>query len=320
MKVMTHDAQLGSGLAYAVLAAMTFGLSGTLASPLMAAGWSPAAVVVVRVLTGGVALAVPALLALRGRWHLLRREAGLVAAYGVICIGFTQFAYFSAVRHMEVGVALLIEYAAPVVVLGWLWAREGQRPSRTTALGAVLAIAGLVLVLDLFSGASVSLPGVAWGLGAMLGCAVYFVLSARPAAVPGVVLASGGMLLGGLLLGVAGLVGLVPLYAGAGSVAFRGVEVAAWIVLLAIGVVTCGLAYLFGILGSRRLGSRLASFVALLEVVVALVVAWLLLGEAIGPVQLLGGVGILGGVVLVRLGEPRRRPVPHGDVDALVHV
>lgn len=320
MKVMAHDTRLGPGIAFAVLAAMTFGLSGTLATPLMAAGWSPAAVVVVRVLTGGLALAVPAALALRGRWHLLRREAGLIAAYGVICIGFTQFAYFSAVRHMEVGVALLIEYAAPVVVLGWLWAREGQRPSRTTALGAVLAIAGLVLVLDLFSGASVSVPGVAWGLAAMLGCAVYFVLSARPSVMPGVVLASGGMLVGGLLLGLAGLVGLVPLYAGAGSVSYRGVEVAAWLVLLTIGVVTCGLAYLFGILGSRRLGSRLSSFVALLEVVVALVVAWALLGQAVGPVQLLGGLGILAGVVLVRLGEPPRRPVPHHLAEPLVHV
>ncbi|GGO85886.1 membrane protein [Nocardioides phosphati] len=320
MKAVAHDTSFGPGLAYSVLAALSFGLSGTLATPLMAAGWSPAAVVVVRVLIGGVALALPAAFALRGRWHLLREEAALVASYGVVCIGFTQFAYFSAVTHMEVGIALLIEYAAPVVVLGWLWLRDGQRPSRTTALGALIAVAGLVLVLDLFSGASVSLPGLAWGFGAMLGCAVYFVLSARPAALPGVVLASGGMLLGGALLGLAGLAGLVPLHAGAGSVAFRGVAVAAWLVLLAIGVVTCGLAYLFGILGSRRLGSRLASFVALLEVVVALAMARLLLGQAVGPVQLVGGLGILAGVVLVRLGEPARRPEPLADVDQLVHV
>lgn len=296
------------GMGYSVLAAMTFGLSGTLATPLLVAGWSPAAVVVVRVFIGACALAVPAVLALRGRWHVLRDDAGLVAAYGVICVGFTQLAYYSAVSHMEVAVALLIEYAAPVVVLGWLWFRYGQRPSRTTALGALLAVVGLVFVLDLFSGASVSVPGIAWGIGAMLGCAVYFVLSARETKLPGVALAAAGMLLGGLLLGLSGLLGLVPMYVGAGSVSFRGLEMPAWLPLLAIGVVTSGLAYLFGILGSRRLGSRLASFVALLEVLVALVVAWVVLGQSVGPVQLLGGLGILAGVVLVKLGEPAVAP------------
>lgn len=301
------------GLGYSFLAALTFGLSGTLASPLLAAGWSPAAIVVVRVLVGATALAVPAVMALRGRWHLLRADAGLVAAYGIICVGFTQLAYYSAVSHMEVAVALLIEYAAPVVVLGWLWFRYGQRPSRTTALGALLAVVGLVFVLDLFSGASASVPGMAWGIAAMLGCAVYFVLSARETNLPGVVLAAAGMLLGGLLLGLAGIAGIVPMYVGAGSVSFRGMEVPAWLPLLAIGVVTSGLAYLFGILGSRRLGSRLASFVALIEVVVALVVAWALLGQSVGLVQLVGGLGILAGVVLVKLGEPAPAAVPVDD-------
>lgn len=293
------------GLGFSLLAAVTFGFSGTLASPLLDAGWSPAAVVLGRVLVGGSILLVPTVRALRGRWALLRQEIGLVVGYGVIVVAFTQFAYFSAVDHMDVAVALLVEYVAPVAVLGWLWLRHGQRPTGITAAGAAVAVLGLVLVLDLFSGADVSAPGIAWGLAAMTGCAVYFVLSARPSELPGVALAGTGLLLGAAALGLAGLVGLLEMRAVGGDVTFRSVEVPWFVPMLLVGLVATALAFSFGIAGSRRLGSRLASFVALLEVVAAVVIAWALLGEAPGPVQLLGGLGILAGVVLVKLGEPR---------------
>ena len=293
------------GLGLSFLAAVTFGFSGTLASPLLQAGWSPATVVLGRVLVATLVLLVPTLRALRGRWGILREEARLVVAYGAVGVAFTQFAYFSAVAHMDVAVALLVEYVAPVAVLAWLWLRHGQRPTRVTALGAAVAIAGLVLVLDLFSGADASIPGIAWGLAAMAGCAVYFVLSARPSALPAVALAGSGMAVGAVVLAACGTAGLLEMSTGASTVSFRSLDVPWWVPLALVGLESTSLAYMFGIAGSRRLGSRLASFVALLEVVAALAVAWVLLGQAPAPVQLLGGAGILAGVVLVKLGEPR---------------
>jgi drug/metabolite transporter (DMT)-like permease len=77
-----------------------------------------------------------------------------------------------------------------------------------------------------------------------------------------------------------------------------------WVVVAVLGVVTAGFAYVWGIAGTRGLGARLASFVALSEVLAALVFAWLLLGEVPRGVQLLGGVLVLAGVVAVRRGEP----------------
>ena len=73
--------------------------------------------------------------------------------------------------------------------------------------------------------------------------------------------------------------------------------------LVALGLVTAALSYVAGIAAGRRLGSRLASFVALLEVVASVCWAWLLLDELPGSVQLLGGLLILAGVVAVKLGE-----------------
>ena len=89
-----------------------------------------------------------------------------------------QLCYFYAVSYLQVSVALLLEYTAPVAVVVWLWLRHGHRPSVLTVLGAAIAAGGLVLVLDVVSGAELSTVGVLWALGAMVGAATYFVISA----------------------------------------------------------------------------------------------------------------------------------------------
>ncbi|ATL66694.1 EamA family transporter [Nocardia terpenica] len=308
MAAMTHDApvvnRLRTGLFLALLSASSFGLSGALARGMMDAGWSPAAVVAARVLVGGVALLPIALRQLRGDWDLLRRNAGLILAYALIAVAGTQLAYFYAVAHMAVGAALLIEYTAPIVVIGWLWARHGQKPGRATVLGAALGVAGLVLVLDLRSGVGASWVGAAWALAAMFGAAVYFVLSARNSdGLPGTVLAAGGLLLGGVVLLLAGAAGIAPLHAGTGPAVFADFTAPWWLPLLALGVITAALAYASGIAATRLLGSRLASFAALIEVVAAIVYAWVLLAQTPRPIQFVGGALILVGVVTVRTGE-----------------
>src|SRR6476661_5434442 len=178
MSAMTHDtlqparrpgspsgSSLGPGLVLAVVSAVSFGLSGALARGLLDVGWTPAAVTLVRVGLAATVLAPVVVVSLRGRWSLLRRHAPLVVVYGVLAVAGAQFCYFAAIQHMQVGPAILIEYTAPAAVVGWLWVRHGQRPGRLTLVGAVLAAAGLVLVLDLLSGADLSLAGVLWALG-----------------------------------------------------------------------------------------------------------------------------------------------------------
>ena len=311
---MTHDvteprsvpagSRLGAGLGFAVVSAMAFGLSGALAKGLLDAGWSAGAAVAVRVTIAALVLVVPAVVSLHGRWGLLRGNLPLVAGYGLVAVAGCQLAYFNAVDHMQVGVALLIEYTAPVAVVTWLWLRHGQRPGLLTLVGAAVAAAGLVLVLDLLSGADLSALGIAWALLAMVGAAVYFVLSAsEDNGLPPIVLAAGGLVLGAVALLVAGLAGVVEMTWSTKAVEYDGVTVAWWLPLLGLGVVTAAVAYVTGIAASRRLGSRLASFAALLEVLFALVFAWLLLGELPRGVQFLGGALILAGVVVVKLGE-----------------
>ena len=148
---MTHDtARVGipvSGWLLAAVSAASFGLSGAVGRGVMDAGWSAAAAVAVRVLLGAAVLIPVAVVQLRGRWHLVRRNLPLMAVYGAVPVAGCQLAYFTAVKHVPVGVALLIEFTAPVAVVGWLWLRRGERPTRLTVVGAAL---GVQLAVDDF--------------------------------------------------------------------------------------------------------------------------------------------------------------------------
>jgi len=320
---LTHDqrrARTTSGLLLALASAASFGMSGVLARGLLDTGWSAGAVVTLRIAIAALVLVVPAVLALRGRWGLVRANAGLVAVYGVAAVAGAQLCYFYAVTHLQVSVALLLEYTAPVAVVLWLWLRHGHRPSGLTVLGAAIAAGGLVLVLDVISGADLSVVGVLWALGAMVGAATYFVISAdEDNGLPGIVLAAGGLVVGGTVLVLAGAAGLVPFRASTGQAVYDGQGVPWWWPVLALGLVTAAFAYVTGIEAGRRLGSRLASFVALGEVLASLVFAWVLLDELPRQVQLVGGLLVLAGVVVVKLGEARAplaaQPVPVPDTE-----
>jgi drug/metabolite transporter (DMT)-like permease len=306
---MTHDmtsSRTATGLLLAFASATTFGMSGVLARGLIDTGWSAGAAVTVRTVIAATVLLVPGVLALRGRWHLVRANAGLITVYGIAAVAGAQLCYFYAVTYMQVSVALLLEYTAPVAVVLWLWLRHGHRPSGLTILGAAIAAGGLVLVLDVVSGADLSTVGVLWALGAMVGAATYFVISADESnGLPGISLAAGGLLVAGVVLGAAGALGLLPIRTSTDPAVYDGHAVPWWLPVLALGLVTAAFAYVTGIAAGRRLGSRLASFVALGEVLAAVVFAWLLLGELPRGIQLAGGLLVLAGVVVVKLGEGR---------------
>jgi drug/metabolite transporter (DMT)-like permease len=303
---MSHAHARGAGLALAVLSAATFSTSGSFARSLIDAGWSPAAAVAARLSAAALMLAVPAALSLRGRWHVLRRNSAMVTWYGIVAVASGQVCYFNAVQHLSVGVALLLEYLGMILVVGWLWIRHGQAPRRMTAAGSVVALIGLMCVLDLAGGGRLDPVGVLWGLAAALGLATFFVLSAEgDPDLPPLAVAGAGLTIGALvLLGLGGL-GALRMTATFGTVAFAGHRVS-WVFPVAgLSLVAAVIGYVAGIAAARSLGPKLASFVGLTEVVFAVLFAWLLLGQFPTRMQLLGGVLIVAGIVLVHLDESR---------------
>lgn len=292
------------GLIFAILSAMTFATSGSLAKGLLDTGWSPGAAVTWRVGVASLVLLGPAALMMRGRWHLMRRGWVSMVLFGLLAVAACQLTYFLAVERISVAVALLLEYLGIILVVTWLWVRHGQRPRPLTIIGAAVAIAGLTFVLDVFGAVQIDLIGVLWGLCAAVGLAAYFLVSAdQTTGLPPLVLATGGLTVGTLALIAAGLVGLVPMTTATADVQLANTAVPWWVAILLIGLVAAAFAYAAGIPATRRLGSKLASFVGLTEVLFAFMWAWILLGQMPATIQFAGGALILTGVILVKLDE-----------------
>lgn len=306
-------ALLVAGLLVALLSAVTFGSSGAVGKSILNAGWTPAAAVTVRILVGALVLAGPAVWSMRGRWHLLRRRGTWVhlGIFGVLAVAGCQLFYFLAVTELSVGVALMLEYLGPILVVLWLWLAHGQQPRRLTLVGTGLAVVGLLLVLDVLGDAQVSMLGVLWGLLAAIGLATFFVVGADDSTgLPPVAFAALGMAVGGVVLGLAGVTRLVPFEVSTADVTVAGQLLPWWVPVVWLGLVAAAIAYGTGIVASRALGAKLASFVGLSEVLFAVLWAWLLLGEMPATVQLLGGALIVAGVVAVKADERPGTPAP----------
>jgi len=290
-----------AGLAIAVLAALSFGMSGAFVKPMLEAGWSPAAAVTARALVGGVILLPIALVAVRGKWHAVWRGRWRILAMGLIGVAGTQLVYFAAVQRIPVSTAILVEYLAPLLLVGFVWATSKRMPKVVVLIGSVVSVGGLVLVVSPGGGESLDLLGLVFAGLAAVGCAIYYVIAAKPSdGVPPVALAGFGLMVGGIALGLVGLTGLVPFTATFGTIDLLGSPAPWWVPLLIVGVVATAFAYFASITASGMLGSRLASFAGLLEVIAAAVYAWILLGEGMTLLQLLGGGLILVGIAFVR--------------------
>ena len=300
-----HRSFSNLGLALSLLSCAAFGTSGSFAASLIAAGWTPGAAVTGRVAIAAVVLTAPALLQLRSQrptWA----SARTLLIYGVLAVAGAQLCFFNAVSHLSVAVALLVEYSGILLVVGWGWARHGHRPRRRTAAGGGIALIGLVLVLNLAGSQHLDLVGLLWALGAAVGLASYFVLTAEiDGSAPPLVMAWGGLAVGAVVLGLAAAAGALPMHASGADVTLFDRHVSWLVPVLGLSIVAAVLAYVTGIAGVRLLGAKLASFVGLTEVLFAVVFAWLLIGQRLELVQLAGGVLVVAGIALVRLDEMR---------------
>nr|BFE60538.1 EamA family transporter [Dactylosporangium thailandense] len=297
-----HDARGrgAAGLGLAVLGSAMFGTSGVFADALMATGWTPGALVTYRIAIAALVLTPFALWSLRGRFGLLRSALGEVLAFGAVAVAGCQLFFFNAVQRLDVGVALLLEYGGILLVVAWAWLRHGQRPRRLTVAGSVAALAGLLLVLNP-AGGGLDPVGVLWGILAGTGLAVYFVMASRgEGALPPIALAWAGMVVGALGLAVFDVTGLLPLRTSAADVTLLDRAMPWPVPIAGLAVIAAALAYATSIAATRLLGAKVASFVGLLEVLFAVLFAWLALGQRPGGWQLAGGVVVLAGIALVR--------------------
>lgn len=300
-----------SGVWLTVASGLAFASSGPLAKSVLAAQWSPGAILAVR-LTGAAAvvLTVAALADLR-ELRESPRHVRTIAAFGIVAVAGVQATFFLSLQYLQVGVALMIQFLAPVVVIAWDWAVRRRRPSARTLTGAAVALAGAALVIDVFHGEGLSPAGLGWAALSMLCNAAFFLLSARTSdSLSPVTLLGAGMGVAALTAWALGLTAVLPLEFGAGTATLAEHRLPVWAALALLIAISTVVAYLCGVAGAARIGSTLMSLVLLSEVLFAVVLARILLGEAIAPVQMAGGVLLVGGIALARSGAGGRATTP----------
>ncbi|MFF8033113.1 MULTISPECIES: DMT family transporter [unclassified Streptomyces] len=309
------DRRKGVGLGLALLSAMAFGGSGVAAKPLIEAGLDPLHVVWLRV-AGAALVMLP--LAVRHR-GLLRRRPGLLAGFGLLAVAGVQACYFAALSRIPVGVALLVEYLAPALVLGWVRFVQRRPVTRAAAVGVVLAVGGLACVVEVWSGLGFDALGLLLALGAACCQVGYFVLSDQggdgdEAPDPLGVIAY-GLLIGAAVLTVVARPWSMDRTVLTGSAEMDGTPVAALALLAWIVLVATVVAYVSGVIAVRRLSPQVAGVVACLEAVIATVLAWVLLGERLSAPQIVGGVVVLAGAFIAQSSAPAKgleEPVASG--------
>lgn len=290
----------GLGLVIGLLSALSFASSGSFMKPLMEAGWSIGATLLLRMGGAALILAPALILAIRRRPRFLATHGLLILAFGLTGVAGCQIFYFAALQRMPVAMALLIQYLAPVLLVALAWIRTRRAPSRLVLAGSALAIVGLVLVVDI-AGASFDLVGTLFALAAAACTAAYFLIAEKSGDdIPPLALASGGLITGALLMGFLVGTGLFAFTAPPVDVALAGFVVPWYVPILWVIVVATAGGYAFGVRAGSMLGSRVASFVGLTEVLFAVLIAWLVISEVPTAMQAVGGVLILAGVVLVR--------------------
>lgn len=295
-----HGARLALGLS--VSAAIASSISGPFGKSLILSGWSTSGVLLSRTVLATLVLLPPAI------WFVVRRGTGLrgnssgIVLLGTIGIAGTSMCYYNAVAALPVGVAMIVLYISPVLVLAWLWLRHGERPAARTLLGAAVAIGGLSLVVAAMGIDRPPSPaGLGWAAGGALCVATYFLTSDRmTASIPPVTLACAGLAVASVTLGAVALVGLLPIRVSRDLVHLGGGPVSPAVPLAIVVCVSTVYVYVAGFTAVSVLGARVTSFVALAEPIAALGFAWVLLGEVPQPLQLVGAGLVVAGVVLIR--------------------
>lgn len=294
-----------TGYVLYVIAAALFALNGTVAKSILLTGIDPARLSQLRVTAAFLILLAVVALTRRDRLRIRRDEIWVLLAYGVLGVAMTQWLYFVAIELLPVGIALLIEFTAPIMVALWFHFGLRHPTPRIVWLGLVIAMVGLALVAQVWQGFTLNAIGVAAAFGAAAALALFFLLGdaqvRRPDPRDPVSLTMWGFGAAALfwalvqpwwsfpwdaLSGVGYPLGTdgaaVPIWALSTFMVILGTVVPFWLILVSL----------------QHIRASQASVIGMTEPLLASLIAWIALGEVLTPLQLVGAVVVLVGVYL----------------------
>ena len=281
----------------AAAGAAMFGLNASLARYLLDDGVDPARLAQLRsmgswlLLLAGLGLARPELL------RVDRRELPSLLLLGTVGLAGVHAAYFLAIERLEIGVAVTIEYLAPLLLLVWLRVAHGRRLPRGLWGAVALSVAGCFLVVRAYEPGDLDAVGVIAAFAAAVTYVVYMVGSERAGQVQAP---------------------LTTLFWAFGFASVLWAIVTPWWsfpfaeldstrnVLLGLGVIVVGtlLPFVCMVSALRHVPASRVAAVATLEPVLAAFFGWLVHDEALTAVQLAGGLAVVAAVGWVQAHRP----------------
>ncbi|MFA1550128.1 DMT family transporter [Actinomadura chokoriensis] len=291
-----------TGLGLAVVSSVCFGTSGPFGKALIEAGLGPLQAAWLRITVAALVL-VPLAAVLRGRAMLrgLRPHARTLVLYGLTGVAGCQALFFVAASRLPVGVAILLEFSGPVIVLGWLRVVRRAPVHTAAAAGVVIAMTGLALVVRVWEGLSLDPVGLAAGLGAAACQAGYFLIVERlTGRVDPLAITSAGSVVAALALAGLAAPWALPWDVLPAQVPVAGHTAPGWTLVAWIAVVSTVLAYLAGVAGLQRLSVQVGGAICYTEAVAAALIAWAVLGERLTPLQMTGGAIVLTGAYIAQ--------------------
>jgi drug/metabolite transporter (DMT)-like permease len=294
-------------LGYAMVLAATcmWGINGTVSKGILSAGLSSPRLTEVR--STGAALALGIALLITQPWRLRLRpgELRFLIAFGILGLALVQWLYFFAIHRLEIGIALLIQYLAPVLIA--LWARfvAKERVRRRIWVALILALAGLSLVVELWQGFSLDALGTVAALGASVAFALYILLAEHAVGLRDPV----SLLCLGFAVAAAFWAVVQPWWSFPAGVVDERVRLdgallttttPVWLLMLTMIVVGTILPFLLLVGALRHISATRVALTAMFEPVAGALVAYAWLGEALSGAQLAGGAIVLAGILLAQ--------------------
>ncbi|MEC3914698.1 EamA family transporter [Nocardia sp. CDC160] len=307
-KIVARSPVRARATGWSLISWTLFATSGPLAKAVMAAGWSPAEVTVARIgMAAGVLLPVVAVVrpqALKFR----RGDLWTLGGYAALGVAGVQLLFFVAVQRVPIGLVMVLVNLAPVLVALWAqFVRRTRLPGQAW-WGIGFAMAGLALVAQVWQGARLDVVGVAAALGAAICSAGYFLIGEYGATRHDPFgMTAAGLTIGATLLAVLTPPWSLPMNLLTTPVTLGNLRPPIWSALLVLAIAATVVPYLTGLYALRQLPASASATLALVEPLVAALLAWAFLGQALAPLQIVGAVIILIGATLVQLHLPEHQ-------------
>jgi drug/metabolite transporter (DMT)-like permease len=292
------------GYVYALCAALLFGTNGSVTKVIIGAGLDPAQLTLFRVAGTAIIAAVVLLFLNRGAFKVTWRQLGLLVVLGIVGVALLQYTYAVAVSLLPVGITLLLEYTAVLMValVAFFFFREKVRARLWLAIGFVLV--GLAVVAQIWASELVPF-GVLMALCAAVCLALYFLLGERevgktsPMAVAFWTMTASavfwGLFSGWWNIDPAIFTTPVSLSGNLAQLELPLLVPLAWNVVMG-----SFLPFFLSLLALKHLTATAAGVVASAEVIFAFIVAWIWLGEGLNLVQIVGAIVVLAGIILAQ--------------------